>query len=378
LHQLATGQRLRTMDLTAYLQGTGAILRVGTVESIDLDSRRVALRSGPSGSTVDYDTLVYALGSTGEMDRVPGVREHAFAFTGPETSRRLHERVSGLRGGKLVVCGGGLTGIETAAEFAESFPELEVELLSAGEIGGWLSPRARRYLTKSFARLKVQTAENARVAEVAADRLVLADGDAVPFSICVWAGGFVVPSLARDCGLKVDGRGRVLTDSTMRSLSHPEVYAIGDAAAVPGPWGDALAMGCRSGGFTGPKVADVIAARMAGKKPREFKYRYIHECISLGRKRALVQFLKKDETPKKSILTGRLGLRYKETTLNGAVVLFRWPGPYLRRRRVRLAPEFRHADAPSPADPSLAPSAVIMKLAAGHADDTPDTASETS
>jgi NADH dehydrogenase FAD-containing subunit len=92
-------------------------------------------------------------------------------------------------------------------------------------------------------------------------------------------------------------------------------------------------MGCRTGAFTGPGVADVIAARLAGRTPKPFRYRYFHECISLGRKRGLVQFLAADETPHERILTGRRAIAYKNATLNGVQVLFRWPGPYFSRRR---------------------------------------------
>jgi NADH dehydrogenase FAD-containing subunit len=262
LHQLATGQQLRTIRLADLLAGCAVRLRIGRVTSIDPDARCLTLADA---STVEYDTLVYALGSTGDLDTVPGIREHASGFTGAAAAHRLHHQLSTLDGGRLVVCGGGLTGIESAAEFAESYPGFSVELVTAGRVGGWLSPKGQRYLAKSFRRLNVQVRENARVAEIRADQLVLSDGATVPFTVCLWAGGFIVPTLARDSGLKVDGAGRILTDRTLRSLSHPEIYAIGDAAAVPGPWGDALAMGCRTGGFTAPQAADAIAARLAGK-----------------------------------------------------------------------------------------------------------------
>jgi NADH dehydrogenase FAD-containing subunit len=111
------------------------------------------------------------------------------------------------------------------------------------------------------------------------------------------------------------------------------VYVIGDAAAVAGTWGSELAMGCRTGGFTGPKAADVIAARLTGREPGQFRYRYIHECISLGRRHGLVQFLNADESPKPTILTGRKAIAYKSVTLNGAKAFFRHSGPVLARRR---------------------------------------------
>jgi NADH:quinone reductase (non-electrogenic) len=327
LHQLATGQKLREVPI-APLLGSAVRLRVGRVVALDPHAKRLKLGDG---STVEYDTLIYGLGSTTALSGIPGVADNAFGFTDADSAAQLRDAMSGAR--RLVVCGGGLTGIEAAAEFAESFPSLDVELVTSGRPGGWLSDKGQRYLDKSFMKLGVRVRPNARIAAVEADRLVLADGGTVPFSVCIWAGGFTVPELAGESGLAVDDRGRIRTDDTLRSISHPDIYAIGDAAAVPGSWGDSLAMGCRSGGFTGPQVADIVAARLTGAEPRPFRFRYFHECISLGRKRALIQFLRRDETPKNVVLKGRLGIRYKNTVLNSAVTLFRWPGPYLHLRR---------------------------------------------
>jgi NADH dehydrogenase FAD-containing subunit len=156
--------------------------------------------------------------------------------------------------------------------------------------------------------------------------VVLADGSRVQADVTVWCGGFTVPKLASDAGLAVNEHGRMLVDPTLRSVSHPEVYAVGDAAAV-------AAYGCRSGGFTGPYVADTIACRLAGRTPKPFRFRYIHQCISLGRRRGLIQFVRgADESPKWMILRGRTAASYKEIVSSSAIWLFRHPGPYLGRR----------------------------------------------
>ncbi|HEX5403700.1 MAG TPA: FAD-dependent oxidoreductase, partial [Pseudonocardiaceae bacterium] len=234
----------------------------------------------------------------------------------------------------------GLTGIETVAEIADAFPALHTRLVSAGSPGGRLSDKGRRYLDSTFAELGVEVMAHARVERAEAGRLVLTDGRTVPFELCVWAGGFTVPTLARTAGLAVNADDRALVDQTLRSVSHPDVYVIGDAAAVAGTWGEQLAMGCRSGGFTGPKAADVIAARLTGGEPTPFRYRYFHECISLGRRHGLVQFLNADETPKDRVLTGRTAITYKNAVLNGARMLFAHPGPIgARRGHLKLGKE---------------------------------------
>lgn len=112
-------------------------------------------------------------------------------------------------------------------------------------------------------------------------------------------------------------------------MSHQVVIIGAGYAGLP----EELAMGCRTGGLTGPKVADIIAARLTGRDPKPFTYRYFHECISLGRRQGLVQFLNPDETPKNRILKGGKAIVYKNLTLNGAKLLFQHPGPMLARVR---------------------------------------------
>ncbi len=311
-----------------------------------------ACTSSPPGSrsrsgrgslpALGYDTLVYALGSNIDLADMPGAADHASSLTGWGAAGALHERLDEVAAarGTVVVCGGGLTGIETAAELAESFPALRVRLVSSAQPGGWFSVKAQAYLRTVFADLAVEVTDGVHIAEVGPGGLSLAGGGSIPFDECVWAGGFAVPTLAADVGLRVDGAGRALVDSSLRSLSHPDVYVIGDAAAIAGKWGDALAMGCRTGTFTGPQVADTIARRLTGREPKPFRFRYHHECVSLGRRHGVVQFLRADGTTKDRILTGRAAIAYKNMTLLGALLLFRRPGPYVARRR-HVAPRGR-------------------------------------
>jgi NADH:ubiquinone reductase (H+-translocating) len=335
LHQVAAGQRVRHRPLSTWLGGTHVRRLQGEVRGLDLERRRVDVLTADGRTDISYQTLVYALGSNIDVRTVPGVSAHALALTSRAAAEDARARLDDLatHGGVVTVCGGGLTGIEIATELAETYPTARTQLVSADEPGGWLCSKGQDYLQRVFDDLQIDRRTGGRISSVRPRSLTTDDGDTIAFDVCVWAGGFTVPSLGRESGLAVNASGRALVDSTLASLSHPEVYVIGDAAAVAGEWGEQLAMGCRSGGFTGPHVADVISARLSGERPREFRFRYVHECISLGRRRGLVQFLHRDEKPTKRILTGRTAVLYKNATLNAARLLFRSPGPYLRRRR---------------------------------------------
>ena len=132
----------------------------------------------------------------------------------------------------VAVVGGGLTGIETATELAETYPDRTVRLVTSGTLGVALSERGRQHLHQTFDRLGIQVREHAKVAKVAADGLLLEGGEHIDADVVAWTTGFRVPPLAREAGLAVGDNGRMLVDGTMRSVSHPEVYGIGDAAAA--------------------------------------------------------------------------------------------------------------------------------------------------
>ncbi|HEY1180367.1 MAG TPA: FAD-dependent oxidoreductase [Phytomonospora sp.] len=335
LHQAATGQRPPSPALADLLAGTGVDVVIGWADRIDTGARAVEVATVEGRRELGYDTLVYALGSRVDTGAVPGIREHAHVLD-PGATPALAAAVGDT--GTLVVVGGGLSGIEAAAEFAESRPGLTVTIVSRGEPGGWLSAGARKHIDKAFARLGVEVVAGNAVTEIADGEVRLADGTAVAFDACVWAGGFDVPELAAESGLTVDHAGRAIVDDRLRSVSHPEIHVIGDAAALAGTWGDALAYGCRVGGFQGPYIADALARLIGGEEPEAFTFRHIHQCVSLGRRDAVIQFVRAgDESARDAVLRGRVAVWYKDLVLNSAMFLFGHPGPYLPHRKIRPA-----------------------------------------
>lgn len=225
----------------------------------------------------------------------------------------------------VAVVGGGLTGIEAAAELAESLPALKVRLVTDGAFGEALSPRGRRHLYRAFARLGIDVRDRVRVGEVRADGVVLGGGEQVAADTVVWTTGFRVPKLAADAGLAVDRHGRMLVDATMRSVSHPDVYGVGDAAAAHRPDGLQLRMACATGMPAAQHAIRAITQRATGTEPSPLRFRYLNQCISIGRRDRIIQFAHADDSPRPSVLTGRVAALYKETVVHGAALAQRHP-----------------------------------------------------
>lgn len=335
MHQLAAGQDLTPRPLAAMFAGTGVDVRIAAVTGVDADRRVVTLAG--TGEELAYDTLVHALGSRWDAAGVPGAAEHAADVAGRAGALRLRERLAGLGAGQaVVVVGAGLTGLEAATEIAEARPDLDVAIAARDTLGDWLSPRGRAHVRAVLDRLGISVHEHTAVEAVHADRVSTAGGGSIPAALTVWTTGFAVHPLAAASGLETAAGGRIVVDATMRSVSHPDVYAVGDAAIAAGPGGEPLRMSCASGTPMAWQAADAIAARLTGGQLPDVPIRYVQQCVSLGRRDGLIQLVTADDRARPAVLTGRLAAAYKELICRGAVWAVAHPtlGLPVRRRRV--------------------------------------------
>lgn len=361
LHQVASGGDIAFRKLADVFAGTGVRLRLARVTGVDPERRTVALADGNGlggndhggnghggngggegdggeGGELAYDTLLYALGSSVAHHGVPGAAEYAFDVTGRSSALRLRERLAGLgEGGTVLVVGEGLTGIETATEFAESRTDLSVALAARGELGAWLSPKARRHLRRAFDRLGVTVHEHTAIEAVEPTQAIAADGTAIPADVTVWAAGFAVHPIAAASGLEVAESGQIVVDRTMRSVSHPDVYAAGDCAYAIGENGRPLPMSCASAGFTNMQATAAIIARLTGGEVPTVGLKYYGNHISLGRRDAIFQMVDGDVRSKAWYLGGKAAARLKAGVLFGAGFGIAHPTFGMPKRRRRLA-----------------------------------------
>ncbi|MFE1229488.1 NAD(P)/FAD-dependent oxidoreductase [Streptomyces sp. NPDC059442] len=355
LHQLAAGQEIEAPRLAEVFAGTGIRLLLARATDIELERRIVALAGTDGDGEVGYDTLVYALGSHGADHGVPGAAEHAFDVAARPSALRLRDRLDALdargEGGKVVVVGDGLTGIETATEIAESRPGLSVTLIARGALATPLSAGARDHVRRACDRLGITVLEHAGGESVEAGRVLCADGTALPSDATVWTAGFAVAPIAAAAGLEVTDDGRIVVDRTMRSVSHPNVYAVGDSAHALGDNGLPLPMSCASAGYTGRQATAAIAARLTGGKAKQTGMEYVGNHISLGRRDGILQMVDHDAQAKPKYLGGRKAARIKAGILSMSLWTTSHPtfGLPTRRQRLTGTPESNDVTTNGPA-----------------------------
>ncbi|MGW0738145.1 NAD(P)/FAD-dependent oxidoreductase [Streptomyces sp. NPDC002851] len=321
LHELAAGRPDVTHPLRPLLERAGVAHIAARATGIDPHARVVTT---DDGRDLPYGRLVYALGSRTANSTAPA-ETAALDSTHPRTRTRAYtaESAAELRKrlqdgpGRLTVVGGGLTGVEMAAELAEAHPEWDVRLLSS-RLGESLSAKGRAHVRTTLERLGVTVS-------LTEDGRPVTSPDEVDADVVVWSASMTPNTeLAAAAGLPLDpASGRIPVDATLRTHAYPEIYAVGDAAAVPGPGGRQLRMACATALPTGAHAGASIVASLRGDAARPLRFRYAIQCVSLGRHNGLIQSVRADDTPRELILKGRAAARTKEQVVRSTVRLLR-------------------------------------------------------
>lgn len=304
LHEYICGAPEPAHELAPMLAARGVRFVRDRVDSIDRERRVVQ----GSQHALAYDRLVLALGSQTDR-RIRGALEHASDY---DRSDQFRRSIHSMTSGHVVVVGGGLTGIETAAELREARPELDVTLVHRGALAPMLSDVARQHVVRVLERSGVKLRSGVTVRSFERGAIETSDGT-IECDLAFNCAGFVAPKALAAWGLATDATGCARVDPWLRSTNDPAISVIGDAASVEGhEW---LHKSCKTALPLGAHCADVLFAEVSGRTPRPFRYRDTGVCVSLGRSNAVIQGYSgpPGSAPSGRVLTGRVAVWLKET-----------------------------------------------------------------
>jgi NADH dehydrogenase len=286
------------------------------VTGIDLEAREVSF---DELEPERYDYLVLALGAEVNFFGVDGAAEHAFPLYTLVDAVRLKDHVLerweaadrnpqlvGDGALNMVVVGGGPTGVETAGAMAElyngvfrkDYPDVEPEqarivLVEASpEIFGMFKPDIRSYTEEALSKRGVEVMTGEVVESVSPEKVMLKSGAVLPAHTLVWGAGLQGNALVRSLGLELERGNRIAVDGELRIPSHPEVFAVGDIAAITDPKTEQVLPQLGSVALqSGEHAGETIAHTVAGNETKPFKYRDKGTMATIGRGAAVVQML---------------------------------------------------------------------------------------
>lgn len=288
-----------------------------TVTDVDAADRRVMLAGGAS---LSYDALVIATGARhsyfGRDDwasRAPGIktiddairvrRTILLALEKAETNRqaKVAERSEYLT---FVVIGGGPTGVEMAgavAELTRHAAGMDFKYVTAKCVRIILIEAGPRLLAsfpealglaaqQALGRLGVEVRVGARVTDID-DTSVTVGGERISAATIIWAAGVQASPAASWLGAAADRAGRVQVSADLSVPNHPEIFVIGDTAAVTDAKGRTVPGVAPAAKQQGHYAARAIVARVFSRRPPEpFRYRNYGNLATIGRKSAVADF----------------------------------------------------------------------------------------
>ncbi|MEH3119066.1 MAG: NAD(P)/FAD-dependent oxidoreductase [Methylorubrum populi] len=323
LHEVAAGSLdvgHHAVDYLHHAHANHFRYRIGEMTGLDREKRVIQLAASRDGEgrevtpmrTVPYGTLIMAVGSTTNDFGTPGVAEHAIALDTKEQAVRFHQRlVNGMlrahtqegpvRPGQLhvTVIGAGATGTELAAELHRTTREvastgldridpakdLKITLVEAADrilpaVPQRLAGEVMALLTKIGVEVRVK----ARVTEVRADGVQLADGGFIPSELVVWAAGVKGPAFLKDLGgLESTRNNQLVVTPTLQTSRDPDVFAMGDCAyLVEAGFDTPIPPRAQAAHQQASHLYGQIANRLAGRPLKPFKYRDFGSLVSLG------------------------------------------------------------------------------------------------
>ncbi len=330
------------------------------VTGIDLEAREVRFAELEPER---YDYLVLALGAEVNYFGVEGAAEHAFPLYTLADAVRLKDHVlerweAADRKPELaddgalnmVVVGGGPTGVETAGAMAElyrgvfrsDYPDVPPEqarilLVEASpEIFAMFKPEIRLYTEHALAERGVEVLTGEVVESVSPQRVTLKSGTVLSAHTLVWGAGLQGNELVRSLGLELERGNRLAVDEELRLAQHPEVYAVGDIAAITDAKTDQVLPQLGSVALqSGEHAGETIAHRVAGKETKPFKYHDKGTMATIGRGAAVVQMLGGKTMKGKAAQAawGTVHLALLPTNQDRAKAVVDWAGAGLTHQR---------------------------------------------
>jgi NADH dehydrogenase len=321
LHEVAASD----LDLTTIVNPIRKLLRhvrtfVGEVQGVDLAARKVIVVHGYNhhAHALEYDHLVFALGSVTNFFGVPGCAERALTMKTLRDAVELRNRlISHLEEADtecaksdreplltFTVAGGGFAGVETIGSINDFihdalpfYPNLKPGMIRfvlvhpGDHVLPELGPELGRYTSEQLRKRGIEIHSNAKVTGLTEREVSVSDGSRIPSFTLIWTAGNAPNPVLELVNLPKD-RGRLKVGPTLQVEGAPGIWALGDCAVIPD---------IRKGGFHPPTaqhasregriLAHNLIAAVKGGPAKPFDFTTLGLLASIGHRTGVARIL---------------------------------------------------------------------------------------
>ncbi|EST53525.1 NADH dehydrogenase [Brevibacillus panacihumi W25] len=256
-YALAAGTQPESHLRVAFPNDPRLSVKYGEVSAVHLDEQSVSFANGDS---LAYDWLVIGLGCEDRYHDIPGADQYTCSIQSMRSTRNTYTAINDLNPYATVsVVGGGLSGVELAAELRESRPDLNIRIIDRGQ--SILSPfpkKLQEYASQWFIEHEVQLVSMASVTKVEPG-VVYNHNEPVESDVIVWTAGIQASSIVRNLPIETDNIGRAKLNQYHQIPSHPNVYVVGDCAST------AIAPSAQTAELMGDQIAMILKLDIKGE-----------------------------------------------------------------------------------------------------------------
>ncbi len=301
LYELITGELASWEIAPPYgelLQGTDIRFVQGEVVRIDRVQKTVTLATE---SQIPYDRLVLALGCETPSESIPGVTEYALPFRSLQDAYRLDAKLRQLESSptdriRIAIVGAGYSGVEVACKLADRVKDRgRIRLVQSRDN---ILPDApefnRKAALKALEQRGIWVDIETSVETVTADSIGLiykGQTDIIPVDVVMWTVGNQVSPAIDNFGLPLNSQGKITVTDMLQVMDNPEIFALGDAAAIVDAEGNPIPTTAQSALQESDFVAWNVWSSLTDRPLLPFCYTNLGEMMALGNDNAVLSSL---------------------------------------------------------------------------------------
>ena len=318
LHEVATGAMDAGIDALSYrahAKNHHFHFQQGTLCGLDREARQISLAAiiDDEGQQVlparqlDYDLLVFALGSISNDFNTPGVRDHCIFLDSPQQAHKFHRLMlnrflqlgsTDKENVKVAIVGAGATGVELSAELYNTLKQLpaygygdlgdehlRVTLVEAGQnILPALPERISSAAHRELRHLGVDVRTGTLITRASDAGLHTRDDELIDADLMVWAAGIKVGDFMKEIGgLETNRLNQLVVNSQLQTSRDPAIFALGDCASCLQPDGTLVPPRAQAAHQMATRVYENILALLADKPLTPYHYQDHGSLVSLSK-----------------------------------------------------------------------------------------------